>query len=134
MRVFLFLSLISLSVLVLAQDAPYPQSHLPTENVRMGKDANKRSNRPKQKRYSYIYVPNGDKVLYGNPCALEQTHKMGFEYLVEPKGDGSKTSKGKLLNNLWVKSKLVVLRTPFWKVILKKRFRDCRAKSGDFVG
>ena len=38
---------------------------------------------PKRKRYSVIYVPNADKIMYGNLCVLEETRKMGFEYLVE---------------------------------------------------
>lgn len=135
MRVFLILFLISMGVVAFGQSKPYPQSHLPTENVEMGKDANRRSNKPKRKRYSYIYVPNGDKVLYGNPCATEATHNMGFEYLVEPKGiKGSKTPKGKFLNNFWVKTKLIATRSPFWKAILKSKFKKCRTKSGDFVG
>lgn len=134
MRVFLIFLLLSTGILAFGQKIPYPQSDLPTENVKMGKDSNKRANKPKRKRYSYIYVPNGNKVLYGNPCATEATHKMGFEYLVEPKGNGSKTKKGKILNNLWVKTKLVATRSPFWKAILKRKFKECRIKSGDFVG
>ena len=112
------------------------QDYLPTDNLEMGKDDNTAFNRPrKQRRYSYIYVPNGNNILYGNPCALEATRKMGFEYLVEPRnGNESKTSAGKFLNNLWVKTKLVFTRSPFWKLTLKKKFKQCRSQSGDFVG
>lgn len=111
------------------------EDYMPTENLQMGKDDNKASNRPKRKRYALIYVPNADKILYGNPCALEATHNMGFEYIVEPRnGLESKTWKGKFLNNLWVKTKLVVTRSPFWKAILNKKFKECRRQSGDFVG
>ena len=109
--------------------------HMPTENLEMKKDSNKRSNKPKRKNYNLIYVPDADKILYGNPCVLEETHKMGFEYIVEPRNTyGSKTWKGKFLNNLWVKSKLVVTRSPFWKVILNKKIKKCRKMSGDLVG
>ena len=60
---------------------------------------------------------------------------MGFEYLVEPaRLPGSKTWKGKFLNNLWVKTKLVVTRSPFWKLILNNRIKKCRKMSGDLVG
>ncbi|GAB4245810.1 MAG: hypothetical protein Tsb0034_24520 [Ekhidna sp.] len=101
----------------------------------MKKDANKASNRPKRKNISLLYVPTADKILYGNPCATEETHKMGFEYIVEPRnGMESKTVKGKFLNNLWVKTKLVVTRSPFWKLILNNRIKKCRRQSGDFVG
>ncbi|MEO9871753.1 hypothetical protein [Ekhidna sp.] len=111
------------------------QDYLPTENLEMKKDANKRSNKPKRKNYPLIYVPNANKILYGNLCALEQTHKMGFEYIVEPrKTYGSRSKKGKFLNNLWVKTKLVTTRSPFWKLILKKKIKKCRKMSGDLVG
>ena len=111
------------------------RDHMPTENLEMKKDSNKRSNKPKWKNYNLIYVPNADKILYGNPCVLEETHKMGFEYIVEPRNiAGSKTRKGKFLNNLWVKSKLVVTRSPFWKLILNKKIKKCRKMSGDLVG
>lgn len=135
MRVFFITVLFFLGFRLSAQDNQDPRKYMPTDNVEMGKDYNKRANRPNRKRYSFIYVPNADKILYGNPCALEATHRMGFEYLVEPRSiEGSKTKTGKILTNLWTKSKLVVTRTPFWKAILKKRFRECRIKSGDLVG
>ena len=91
--------------------------------------------KPKRKKIMIIYVPDASKILYGNPCATFETHRMGFEYVVEPRnGMESKTWKGKFLNNLGVKTKLVVTRSPFWKLILKKRIKKCREQSGDFVG
>lgn len=111
------------------------EQELPTENLDMRKDSNKRVNKPKRKNYSHIYVPNANKILYGNQCVLEETHKMGFEYLVEPRNiSGSKNWKGKFVNNLWVKTKLVVTRSPFWKLILNKKIKKCRKLSGDLVG
>lgn len=111
------------------------QDYLPTENLEMGKDANKRANRTKKKPYNVIYRTNGKKILYGNPCAVEATRKWGFEYVVESKrAPTSKTAKGKFLNNLRVKTGLVFKRSPFWKLILKERFSKCRPKTGDIVG
>ena len=134
-RDLLFLFLIGWATICLAQKEKTVQEHLPTENLEMRKDSNKAFNKPKRKKYAFIYVPDGDKILYGNQCVLEQTHKMGFEYVVEPrKIAGSKTWKGKFLNNLWVKTKLVVTRSPFWKLILKKKIKECRNMSGDLVG
>ncbi|NQZ75347.1 MAG: hypothetical protein HRT61_04440 [Ekhidna sp.] len=107
----------------------------PTENLSFNKDANRKSNEPKRKRISLIYVPNADKILYGNPCATQETHKMGFEYIVEPHSNGGSRSRaGKFLNNLWVKTKLVFTRSPFWKQILKSKINRCRTMSGDLVG
>ena len=109
--------------------------YLPTENVENRKDANKASNRPKRKKISLIYVDSGRGILYGNACATQETHRMGFEYIVEPaNGLESKTGIGKLLNNLWIKTKLILRRSPFWKVTLNNRIRKCRRQTGDFVG
>lgn len=116
------------------KDKPVSE-YLPTENLEMRKDSNKAMNRPQRKNISLLYVANADKILYGNPCVTEATHKMGFEYIVEPRnGLESKTSMGKFLNNLWIKTKLVGTRSPFWKLILKKKIKECRRQSGDFVG
>lgn len=111
------------------------RDYMPTDNLQMKKDDNKASNKPNRKKIAIIYVPDSNKILYGNPCATEATHKMGFEYVVEPRnGLESKTSFGKFLNNLLVKSKLVVTRSPFWKLSLNKKLKQCRSQSGDFVG
>ncbi len=111
------------------------QNYLPTENLEVRKDSNKRKNEPKRKSYAFIYVPNADKILYGNSCMLGETRKMGFEYIVEPRNIvGSKRWSGKFLNNLQVKIKLVIIRSPFWKLILKKKIKKCRRMSGDLVG
>lgn len=118
-----------------AQDREDFRERLPTENLEVRKDANKKSNTPKRKKIALIYVPNANKIMYGNACATQETHRMGFEYIVEPKNiSGSKTKMGKRLNNLWVKSKLVVTRTPFWKVILNGKIKKCRKMSADIVG
>lgn len=109
--------------------------YLPTENLESRKDANKASNRPARKNISLIYVESADGILYGNACATSETHRMGFEYIVEPSnGLESRTGTGKFLNNLWVKSKLVIRRSPFWKLTLNNRIKKCRRQTGDFVG
>ncbi|MEQ8627300.1 MULTISPECIES: hypothetical protein [unclassified Ekhidna] len=134
-RSLTFIITLLLSLSCLAQKVKPVEEELPSENLEMRKDSNKRSNRPKRKNLSLIYVPNADNILYGNPCVTEATHKMGFEYIVEPTNlPGSKTWKGKFLNNLWVKTKLVVTRSPFWKLILNKKIKNCRKMSGDLVG
>ncbi len=134
-RVLFFAIFVSITFCGLAQKEKTVSEELPTENLDFRKDSNKKVNKPKRKNYSVIYVPNADKILYGNRCVLDETRKMGFEYLVEPRNiAGSKNWKGKFLNNLWVKTKLVVTRTPFWKMILKKKIKNCRSMSGDLVG
>lgn len=109
--------------------------YLPTDNLDAKNDANKLSNRPKRKNISLIYISTPRGILYGNPCATDATHRMGFEYIIESRyGPESKTGMGKFFNNFWVKSKLVVTRSPFWKLILNSRIRKCSDQTGDFVG
>ncbi|MEQ9467637.1 MAG: hypothetical protein RLN88_09505 [Ekhidna sp.] len=134
-RVLFPIIFISISWASFGQKEKPVQDYLPTENLEMRKDANKAANKPKRKHIGLIYVPDGNKIAYGNRCVTEETHKMGFEYIVEPVNvAGSKTWTGKRLNNLWVKTKLVVTRSPFWKLILNKKIKKCREMSGDLVG
>jgi len=134
-RIIVYLTCIILSFGVFGQKSDNIRDLIPTENLDMKKDANNRANRTKKKRYSVIYRPHAKNILYGNPCAVEATHKMGFEYMVESRNATRSASQlGKFWNNLKVKSKLVVTRTPFWRMILKKKFKKCRPKSGDIVG
>ncbi|MEP1093611.1 MAG: hypothetical protein ABJG78_00800 [Cyclobacteriaceae bacterium] len=134
-RIIVYLTCIILAIGAFGQKSDSILDYIPTENLDMKKDANSKANRTKKKRYNVIYRPHAKNILYGNPCAVEATHKMGFEYMVESRNATRSASQlGKFWNNLRVKSKLVVTRTPFWKMILKKKFKKCRPKSGDIVG
>lgn len=109
------------------------RKHLPTENVDINakKDANRPRYRSNKSKYAIIYRPHAKNIMYGNPCAIEATHNMGFEYLIEPRGiKGSRQQIEKFFNNLWVKIKLVTTRSPFWKLILKKQLKKCRRLAG----
>lgn len=114
-----------------------PEAYFPTENINSKfSDDNTRENIPKKKIYSVIYKYKLEGTLYGNPCALEETQRMGFIYVVQPKGFLPTNRPWPLVwvNNLWVNTKLIFTRSPFWKSILKKRIDACRDKSGDMVG
>ena len=111
------------------------ERYIPTENLDRKKEANRLKNKPREKNYSYIYKKDTEGILYGNPCALEETHRMGFEYVVQ-KGNlpGGIEAEDVRWHNFWVKVKLVFTHSPFWKAILNKRLTECREKSGDIVG
>ncbi len=90
---------------------------------------------PKQEYPRYIIITETKGVLYGNPCALQETHKMGFEYVLLKEGQpGYETMWKKMTNNFFVKTGLVFRKSPFWKLILKHRIEDCRVNTGDFIG
>ena len=113
------------------------RKYLPTKNISFRKRNKKQSNlsNHKKDKYNYIYVNSLNGILYGNPCALQETRKFGFEYIIESLyGVQSKTPIGKKINNFWIKSKLVLIRTPFWKKRLRKKINRCRSSSGDFIG
>lgn len=111
------------------------KDYLPTDNVDVRSDDNKKKNAPKRKYYRQIIKNSTKGILYGNTCAIEATHRMGFEYVVQsPDAPGSIRGFKRFWNNFKVKTRLFFLRSPFWKLILKKKFKKCRIKSGDKVG
>ncbi|MAE83227.1 MAG: hypothetical protein CMB80_10855 [Flammeovirgaceae bacterium] len=111
------------------------EKHVPTENIRQGYQADKPRNRPKRKVIEYIYVKDSKDILYGNPCAMEVTRKMGFEYVPQPLGVPGGMSINEIeKHNMLIKLKLFFTKGPFWKLIVKKRIKDCATNSGDFVG
>ena len=117
---------------IFSSNAQISEDERPTNNT-AHKRVNHRKYEPKVKTYDKIYKKSTKKTLYGNPCAIEVTHRMGFEYVPLSNGRG-KSSVGVIINNIFVGTKLVFTRSPFWKLILNKRLKDCRLKSGDGVG
>lgn len=111
------------------------RKYIPTENLDKKKENKSLKDMPKEKTYNYIYKESTEGILYGNPCALEETHRMGFEYVVEKETlPGSMLKSDTQWNNFLVNIKLIFTRSPFWKLILEKRLRQCRQKTGDIVG
>lgn len=109
--------------------------YLPSENVDLKKKFKKKSNAPKTKKYSLIVKNKADGLLYGNACMTENTHRMGFEYSIQVKGlPGSLYPWERRWKNVLVHTKLIFTRGPWWKLVLNKRVKNCRQKSGDFVG
>lgn len=125
---FIAVFLIASSSLV-AQEA---NEDIPTNNT-VWKKSKPKKHKSNPKRYSQLYRKNTKGTLYGNPCAIDVTHKMGFEFVPLAQGHG-KTTVGHFINNALVKTKLTFTRTPFWKLILNKRLKDCRLSSGDGIG
>ncbi|WP_258105787.1 hypothetical protein [Marinoscillum sp. MHG1-6] len=111
------------------------RDHMPTENLDPRKEANVHRNRPKRRNIQYLYKDEPDGTLFGNPCVLEQTRRMGFEYMPNPKGlPGAINDDDQYSNNVMVNLRLIVTHSPFWKLILNRRIKRCREKSGDWTG
>lgn len=95
-------------------------------------DHTKTPNFPKEK--IFIIVRKPEKVLYGNPCMEEITHKMGFQYLLIPRTTAEGYSnQGRFWHNLKAHFKLVKKNGFFYKRKLKRAIKFCRQMSGDFV-
>jgi hypothetical protein len=107
----------------------------PTENIKSKQDDNKRKNEPRRKKISVIIKNDPKGLLYGNPCMEDETLRMGFKYSVQNPGlPGTLKPVTLFLQNLKVYTKLTLTRSPFWKVILNRRVKDCRERSGDWRG
>ena len=89
----------------------------------------------KQKIYKYIIVADTKNTLYGNKCATELTHRYGFEYLPTPKSQLITERESQIMfHNLFTNLSITLTRGPFWKLILKKRLKQCQTRSKDMNG
>jgi len=108
---------------------------LPTRKVNKKVRENKKSNFPDEKRMRYIYVKDGGKVLFGNPCALQVTHNMGFEYGIEHRPEpGFRQWWRRFSTNTTTKTILFFTKGPWWRATVSKRFKACAMTSGDRRG
>ena len=112
------------------------EKDMPTWVVKKKKMRNAaQKDRPRELPVRYIIIKETRGVLYGNPCAVQETQKMGFQYILLKKGQpGYENMWEKVDNNFNVKLGLIFRKSPFWKMILKRRIERCRRDTGDFVG
>ncbi len=111
------------------------EDDLPTRKVDRKVKENKPSNFPKEKKVWYIYVKDGRKVLYGNPCAIQVTHNMGFEYGLDHRPEpGFRPWWGRFKANTATKAMLFFTKGPWWKATVNKRLKGCALSSGDRRG
>lgn len=100
-------------------------------------DPKYRSNPKEYKNKNVIHwVKTSSKgLLLGNRCMEEVTTNMGFVYLIQPKGQqGNKTGFNRFTHNFAAKLRITFRNGPFWRFKLKKKTKECRKETGDFVG
>ena len=132
MRFFFLLLLMIPWLLVNAQDAKKPPS---TQNTDWSYRETPKKNAPKERKIRYITKNKGEGLLYGNPCMVEQTRIMGFEYVIQTEGlPGTLLPWKRVVENVKTSIALSVTKSPFWKLVLNRRVKNCRKKSGDLVG
>ncbi len=89
----------------------------------------------KKKRLLQVYRRDPSRVLYGNRCVTELTQKMGFEYvIITPEASGEERYVTTFAQNVSSGFLLTLRHGPFWQRKVRKRIRNCRESSGDFVG
>ena len=126
-----------LLVCMLATEPAFSQTTPPasTSNTNFDKKSRKSQKKSKNKKVRYILKKNTQNTSYGNPCVVDVTRSKGFEYMVQLKGQpGYESEFQRGFHNFGVNIALLFRNGPFWKSGLKKKIRDCRLKSGDYVG
>ncbi len=128
--------LLLLVVLTVAGQQVQAQETLPpTSSTDRSAKINKRKERPKKKHYMTIIKTDTKNILYGNKCFEDFTKKLGFIYDIQPKkAPGSMNGFSRFWHNAAVKTALVFTAWPWWRLRVKKKYKECRKYSGDFVG
>ncbi|MGF1635843.1 MAG: hypothetical protein ACFCUU_02135 [Cyclobacteriaceae bacterium] len=107
----------------------------PTTNTKPNLKPHPKNKLPKQKKVRYIIKNDTKKTLLGNRCFENATQKMGFQYLVIPRGQaGNKNEWERNMNNLGVKTVVLFKNGPFWKIKERKKYKACRQTTGDIIG
>jgi hypothetical protein len=89
----------------------------------------------KRNRYIRIITSDVHRIGYGNRCAAQATHRMGFEYVPMPIGEIEEKSRlYYFMHNQSSRLKIAFKNGPFWQYKLKRYVRECRRTTGDFTG
>jgi len=118
------------------EDKPFrKKSESPTKAIDSDVKVYHKDHDPPGKQIRYIIKKDTRGTLSGNKCATDETRKMGFEYMTLTKGDpGYPNEFDRWRHNFGVKTILFFSRGPFWKVKVNKKIKECRFKTGDYVG
>jgi hypothetical protein len=126
-----------LLVFMLAVEPAFSQTSPPstTSNTDFDKKSRNAQKKSKSKKVRYILKRDTQNTSYGNPCVVEITRSKGFEYLVTLKGQpGYESEVQRGFHNFGINIALLFRNGPFWKLGLRNKIKDCRQKSGDYVG
>lgn len=87
-----------------------------------------------EKEYMYLYLMKSKGKLLGNRCVTEFTEDMGFRYILMPKAGSGMSGFEQRLNNFKTRFILLFRNGPFWNYRLQRKIKECRRKTGDYVG
>lgn len=131
---FLFIVFISVNILISHQvSAQINYKDKSTEKLKKDPDLEPEPS-SKKRRLLSIYIKNTTNTLYGNPCMDKVTERFGFEYVVMPSGTTAfGNGFNRFFHNFGTKF-LLFFRNPLWGIITKKKYKECRQKTGDYTG
>jgi len=122
-----------LLVLIFGSLTTYGQDKTAATDLK--KEIKKKKEAPDEKTLLFIVKSESKGILYGNKCFLDVQHRMGFEYLIQPKGQPlNRNEVGRNLHNFGIKFALIFKNGPFYGIKLSKKKKECRELTGDFVG
>lgn len=124
-------------VLMLAAQSAFCQKTPPasTSNTDFNKKGRSVQKKSSEKKIRYILKKDTQNTSYGNPCVVEITRSKGFEYMVTLRGQpGYESELQRGFHNFSINIALLFRNGPFWKSGLKKKIKECRRKTGDYVG
>lgn len=90
---------------------------------------------PKKKNIRYIIKNDSRNTLKGNACFEQVTRKFGFEYLIAPESyRPNMNGFSRWTHNAGVNFILFFRNGPCWQIRMKKKYRECKYRYGDFTG
>lgn len=102
--------------------------------IDLDSDFDKDKEDPKERRILHIIRKDTRKVPYGNVCFEEVTHSMGFEYVLQTKGNqGYRNEFDRVMHNFAVKTGIMFRNGPFWRLKVNKKRKECMEYAGDVV-
>lgn len=127
----IFIAFISLLVVQNSLAQETFEESLPTNKVDKNVNDDAPGNRPVKRKIAFIYTKKANKNLVGNPCAILETHKWGFEYV---QADIYHSGWRRFRMNFGPKTKLFFTKGPWWKATMNKRIKRCAQLTGDRPG
>jgi len=99
----------------------------------------KSNNKDFKEKRPIEWVKNSPEgLLIGNPCMEELRSNMGFVYVVQTNNRSIYKTRmngfDRFWHNLFAKLRITFRNGPFWKFKLKKKRKECREITSDFVG
>ena len=105
-----------------------------TPNTRSVWSDNKIKSKAKKTRILQIVKYKPHKVLYGNKCVEEYTRRLGFEYVIGMPDEDGDADLYAFFSNMGNRVLLTFRNGPFWSCRVRRRIKQCRLGSGDFMG